>query len=76
MLTLLAHCEAPEEVLAITFTRKAAGEMQDRILQALWQAAEQPEPDNPHARLTWTLARAVLQRDRELQWNLLFSPQR
>ena len=76
VLTLLAHCEAPEEVLAITFTRKAAGEMQDRILQALWQAAEQPEPDNPHARLTWTLARAVLQRDRELQWNLLFSPQR
>lgn len=76
VLTLLAHCDAPEEVLAITFTRKAAGEMQDRILQALWQAAEQPEPDNPHARLTWKLAQAVLQRDRELNWNLLLSPQR
>ena len=76
VLTLLAHCDAPEEVLAITFTRKAAGEMQDRILQALWQAVEQPEPDNPHARLTWKLAQAVLQRDRELNWNLLFSPQR
>ena len=76
VLTLLAYCDAPEEVLAITFTRKAAGEMQDRILQALWQAAEQPEPDNPHARLTWKLAQAVLQRDRELNWNLLSSPQR
>ena len=76
VLTLLAYCDAPEEVLAITFTRKAAGEMQDRILQALWHAAEQPEPDNPHARLTWKLAQAVLQRDRELNWNLLSSPQR
>src|SRR5690606_26720251 len=74
VLTLLAYCDAPEEVLAITFTRKAAGEMQDRILQALWQAAEQPEPENPHARLTGKLAQAVLQRDRELNWNLLFSP--
>lgn len=76
VLTLLATCEQPEEVLAITFTRKAAGEMQDRIIQALWQAAEQPQPQDPHALRTWKLAQAVLQRDRELQWNLLQSPQR
>lgn len=76
VLTLLARCQEPEEVLAITFTRKAAGEMQDRILQALWQAHEEPEPDNPHARLTWQLAQAVLKRDDERQWHLLFSPQR
>ncbi len=76
MLTLLAYCEQPEEILAITFTRKAAGEMQDRIIHALWQAAEQPQPQDPHALRTWQLAHKVLERDRELQWNLLQSPQR
>ena len=76
VLTLLAYCDEPEEVLAITFTRKAAGEMQDRIMHALWQAADQPEPQDPHALRTWQLAQKVLQRDRELQWNLLQSPQR
>ena len=76
VLTLLAWCDEPEEVLAITFTRKAAGEMQDRIMHALWQAADHPEPQDPHAQRTWKLAQAVLQRDRELEWNLLQSPQR
>lgn len=76
VLTLLAYCDEPEEVLAITFTRKAAGEMQDRIMHALWQAADQPEPQDPHTLRTWQLAQKVLQRDRELQWNLLQSPQR
>lgn len=76
VLTLLAYCDEPEEVLAITFTRKAAGEMQDRIMHALWQAADQPEPQDPHAQRTWKLAQAVLERDRTLEWNLLQSPQR
>ena len=76
VLTLLGYCDQPEEILAITFTRKAAGEMQDRIIHALWQAAEQPQPRDPHASRTWELAQKVLERDRELQWNLLQSPQR
>jgi ATP-dependent helicase/nuclease subunit A len=76
VLTLLATCDEPEEVLAITFTRKAAGEMQDRIMHALWQAADEPEPSDPHALRTWKIAQRVLQRDRELHWNLLHSPQR
>lgn len=76
VLTLLAHCDEPEEVLAITFTRKAAGEMQDRILQALWQAAEEPQPEDPHQQLTWQLAQHVLLRDQTRNWQLLCSPQR
>lgn len=76
VLKLLSLCDNPEEVLAITFTRKAAGEMQDRILQALWKAKEQPKPENPHDLLTWELATKVLAHDQQHQWNLLQCPQR
>jgi len=76
LLKLLSLCENPEEVLAITFTKKAAGEMQDRVLQALWAAKEQPQPDNTHDQLTWALAKTVLEQDQFHHWNLLQCPQR
>lgn len=76
LLKLLSLCDNPEEVLAITFTRKAAGEMQDRVLQALWKAKEQPQPSNPHDLLTWQLASKLLAHDETLGWNLLQCPQR
>lgn len=76
LLKLLSLCENPEEVLAITFTRKAAGEMQDRVLQALWKAKEQPQPTNPHDFLTWQLATNLLAHDQVQGWNLLQCPQR
>jgi ATP-dependent exoDNAse (exonuclease V) beta subunit len=34
-LTLLAQVDAPEEILALTFTRKAAGELRARVMQLL-----------------------------------------
>lgn len=69
-LRLLATVEHPEQVLAITFTRKAAAEMRSRILSAL-QAATEPPPAAPHKRKTWELARAVRVVDAERDWRLL-----
>ena len=71
VLKLLTCVDNPEEILAITFTRKAAGEMQDRIINALWFAKENSEPENDHAKKTWQLAQQVLERDAEKNWELL-----
>ncbi|WP_432823050.1 UvrD-helicase domain-containing protein, partial [Trichloromonas sp.] len=72
-LRLLGTVQRPEEILAITFTRKAAGEMRARLLQAL-QAARGEVPESAHGRLTWQLAREVLERDTRLGWHLLDNP--
>ncbi len=74
-LALLAVSDRPESVLAITFTRKAASEMRLRILNAL-EAAEQPAPDEAHKLKTWQLARTALDRDQQLNWQLLNNPGR
>lgn len=71
MLALLAQAEqVPEEIVAITFTKKAASEMQARVFQAL-QSAKEPEPSEAHAKQTWLLAQAVLARDARMGWQLL-----
>lgn len=76
ILSLLATVRSPEEVLSITFTRKAAAEMRKRLLEALEQAVDQPAPAKEHAALTWSLARDVLARDNECGWQLLANPTR
>jgi ATP-dependent exoDNAse (exonuclease V) beta subunit len=74
-LRLLATAENPEEIVAITFTRKAASEMRGRILQAL-AAAQQPRPSEPWELQTWQLAGAALRHAEAQGWKLLENPQR
>lgn len=81
VLALLGTCEQPENVLAITFTKKAAAEMKHRILSALQAtqqklAANEPPPEDDYAKTTWKLACTVLKRDQEKNWQLLSLPNR
>jgi ATP-dependent exoDNAse (exonuclease V) beta subunit len=72
LLALLATVEAPEEILAITFTRKAAAEMRNRVLDALHCAATGVGAralEAAHAAAAW-------QRGQALGWNLLATPAR
>lgn len=74
-LALLAEHEGrPEQCVAITFTRKAAVEMRDRILLALERALDPIAPDTDYERQTWDLARSVLVRDQHLGWQILQHP--
>lgn len=75
-LRLLARVKAPEEIIALTFTRKAAHEMRARILKALGDAAAQKEAASAHQKQTQNYAHDALARDKEYQWQLLKSPHR
>ncbi|HTT00975.1 MAG TPA: UvrD-helicase domain-containing protein [Steroidobacteraceae bacterium] len=73
LLRLLAEVDTPEEILAITFTRKAAAEMRARVVQALRGPTEQRGPD---AERLGPLAAAALERSRARGWNLADDPGR
>ncbi|MEJ2896751.1 UvrD-helicase domain-containing protein [Bordetella avium] len=75
ILALLATVNRPEEIVAITFTRKAASEMHARVLEKLARA-QGPEPEAAHERRSWRLARAALARDAERGWHVLQHPAR
>lgn len=75
-LTLLQYVKTPEEILAITFTKKAANEMRARVIIALKKAAFRTQDINPNSQKTINIAARVLQRDQLLGWNLLLNPNR
>ncbi len=79
-LALLAQVENPEEVVAITFTRKAAAEMRNRLVGWLQAAAQTPPVQTvelkPHERISYELALAVLENDSARDWCLLEQPSR
>ncbi|MBF0193852.1 MAG: UvrD-helicase domain-containing protein [Magnetococcales bacterium] len=68
-LTLLALVKEPEEVVAITFTKKAAAEMKSRILEAIIMGAK-AAPTDEFQKQIWDLAVKVVKRDRDLAWGL------
>ena len=80
-LKLLTCVDAPEEIIAITFTRKAAAEMRMRVLETLETYQEETKNSHSysateHDRLNYELSTAALLRDRQLGWQLIENPQR
>lgn len=73
-LTLLARVDKPQNVLAITFTRKARAEMRERILELLLAAQNEQRSDDAFEQQGIDLAAKVLERDKKEAWQLLIAP--
>src|SRR5271157_4853024 len=70
-LRLLETVESPNAVVAITFTKKAAGEMRARVLHALRRTEP---PEQAHELVTHAIARRVVAHQERLGWNLASNP--
>ena len=75
-LALLAHVAWPEEVVAVTFTRKSAAEMHARVLEALAAARAGLGAKSEHERTTLELAREALRADTQRHWGITDNPAR
>src|SRR5690242_1555556 len=73
LLRLLAEVDEPEEILAITFTRKAAAEMRARVMRAL---RGEVDANGPHESHLLALAEAALRHSALRGWNLAEDPGR
>jgi len=75
-LRLLTRVEHPEEIVAITFTRKAAAEMRGRIIGALEQVRGGSQSADATTDQTLQTAREVLEQDQKHAWQLESNPGR
>ena len=75
-LRLLAVVQQPEHIVALTFTRKAASEMKERVLAALRNAQNGIVGDSPHQQHTLHLAKIALANDAKSGWHILKHPHR
>jgi ATP-dependent helicase/nuclease subunit A len=74
-LTLLARVDTPEEMLALTFTRKAAGELRARVMNLLWERHDLGPEASPLDLKLQELAAAVFRRHAD-EATLKLTPER
>ncbi|GHD29674.1 UvrD-helicase domain-containing protein [Halioglobus pacificus] len=70
LLALLVTVQRPDQVLAITFTRKAAAEMLERVAKALAGAAAGAPVNSAHEQVTRDLAIQALATSQQQGWRL------
>ena len=75
-LALLSIVNSPEEIVAITFTRKAAAEIKLRVINALQGYKFRDKPFEKHSLKTYELAGMALERSAKLKWDLIDNPNR
>jgi len=75
-LMLLARVSQPEEIVAITFTRKAAAEMRERVLDTLRRADANETGQSPIEAERLALARDAMANDHRHGWQVTQHPSR